>query len=494
MSQEQLTLVLIYYGLTTVFGAMFMSWHFSVRLNRDALGGAFAGFGSAFIGFGLLGLGIVYFLMPPQELGLMDEDKQTERGKGHLLNSLILGEIIAAALVWLLLVILVTNNKIIAFLTIPLNLPEILSDHRGFTRLLLAIIGFVAFESTLFALRGIRTEINRNVLWALRATAYVWLELVFLAVNTEPSRFLVVVAGGMYEGMLIFLVAAGFSIIFGLMDVLNLAQGAFFMIGAYAAWDVYGRLGEAGWRDEHVTLLLAFFIALLVATALGALIGLIVEVTLIRPTYARPIFQLVLTFGLALALREAVISRYGNEGVANTNLRLQNGDNTVLTGLFPDTSVQNYWIFMIVMGILMIFGVQYLLQNTRIGIIIRAGVQDSEMVEALGINVRLIFTLVFMLGAAIAALGGGIASGFLAPNPALGDTFLLQAIAVVIVGGLGSYSGTAIASIILGITGAVASHFAFVGFNSDALGSTAILLILLVVLYIKPTGLFGKAH
>lgn len=493
MSQDQLTLVLIYYGLTTVFGAMFMSWHFTHRLNRDALGGAFAGFGSAFVGFGLIGLGIVYALMPPQELGLMDEDKSVDASKGRL-NRLILSEILAAALVWLLLAILIINNDIIAFLTIPLNLPDMLSDHLNATRLLTVIAGFVAFESSLMIFEGIRSEVGGNVLWALRATAYVWLELIFLAVNTEPSRFLVVIAGGMYEGMLIFLVAAGFSIIFGLMDVLNLAQGAFFMIGAYTAWDVYGRLGEAGWRDEHITLLLAFFIALLVATALGALIGLIVEVTMIRPTYARPIFQIVITFGLALALREAVIAEYGNEGVPNTNLRLANGDNTVLTGLFPDTSVQNYWIFMIIMGFLMIFGVQYLLQNTRIGIIIRAGVQDSEMVEALGINVRLIFTLVFMLGAAIAALGGGIASGFLAPNPALGDTFLLQAIAIVVVGGLGSYSGTAVASIILGITGAVASHFAFVEFNSDALGSTTILLILLVVLYIKPTGLFGKAH
>jgi branched-chain amino acid transport system permease protein len=149
---------------------------------------------------------------------------------------------------------------------------------------------------------------------------------------------------------------------------------------------------------------------------------------------------------------------------------------------------------MIVIGVFMIFGVQYLLQNTRMGIIIRAGVQDSEMVESLGINVRLIFTLVFALGAAIASLGGAVASGFLAPHPELGDAFLLQAIAVVIVGGLGSYSGTAVAAFVLGITGSVASHFALVNYSSDALGSTTILIVLLMVLYIKPTGLFGKAH
>jgi branched-chain amino acid transport system permease protein len=197
---------------------------------------------------------------------------------------------------------------------------------------------------------------------------------------------------------------------------------------------------------------------------------------------------------LALILREYAISRYGPAALFNVDLRFPDGSSTILTGLFLGTSIQNYWIFMSVIGFIMIFGVQYLLQNTRIGIIIRAGVQDSDMVEALGINVRLIFTLVFALGAAIAALGGAVASGFLAPNPDIGDQFLLQAIAVVIVGGLGSYSGTAVASIVLGITGAIASHFALVEYSSDALGSTSILIILLIVLYIKPTGLFGRAH
>ncbi|NJL95692.1 MAG: branched-chain amino acid ABC transporter permease [Anaerolineae bacterium] len=128
------------------------------------------------------------------------------------------------------------------------------------------------------------------------------------------------------------------------------------------------------------------------------------------------------------------------------------------------------------------------------GIIIRAGVQDSEMVEALGVNVRLVFTLVFALGSAIAALGGAVASGFLPPTPTRGDEFLLKAVAVVIVGGLGSYSGTAIAAIVLGIVGAVISHFAFVELNAETLGDVSVLAILLLVLYVKPTGLFGRSH
>jgi branched-chain amino acid transport system permease protein len=352
--------------------------------------------------------------------------------------------------------------------------------------------GLIDVEDDRTLADDVTTRFDTNALWGMGAFAAMWIALVILAANTEPSRFLVVVAGGVYEGMLIFLVAAGLSIIFGLMDVLNFAQGALFMIGAYVAWQVYGDLDT--WRSSTVGVVGAFLIALLLAALVGAILGLLMERLFIRPTYARPFFQIVLTFGLALVLREAIIARYGPAARSNLNLRLSDGSHTILTGLFPGTSIQNFWLFMILTGVLMIFGVQYLLQKTRIGIIIRAGVQDSEMVEALGINVRLIFTLVFALGAAIASLGGAVASGFLPPNPDLGDAFLLQAIAVVIVGGLGSYSGTAVAAIVLGIVGSVASHFALVEFSSDALGSTTVLVILLIVLYIKPTGLFGRAH
>jgi branched-chain amino acid transport system permease protein len=419
MSSDTLSLLVVYYGIVSVVGGLLMAWRF-LRLRRDAMTGAFAGFGAALIGFGVPGVAALWWVVPPKAPGLLDE------------------------------------------------VEGVADDDLGHARF------------------------DPNVFWGMGAFGFTWIVLAILAANTEPSRFLIVLAGGVYEGMLIFLVAAGLSIIFGLMDVLNFAQGALFMAGAYVAWQVFHDLD--GWRDSSVGLAAAFLVALLAATVVGAVLGLFMERVFVRPTYSRPIFQIVLTFGLALVLREAIITHYGPAGRSNLDLRFPDGSRTVLTGLFPGTSIQNYWIFMILTGVVMIVGVQYMLRNTRIGIIIRAGVQDSEMVEALGINVRLIFTLVFMLGAAIAALGGAVASGFLAPNPDLGDTFLLRAIAVVIVGGLGSYSGTAVAAIVLGIVGSVASHFALVEFSSDALGSTAVLVILLIVLYIKPTGLFGRAH
>jgi branched-chain amino acid transport system permease protein len=337
-----------------------------------------------------------------------------------------------------------------------------------------------------------RFKFDQSVAWGMGAFTLMWALLLVLALNEPPETFLIVVAAGLYEGMLVFLVAAGFSIIFGLMDVLNLAQGALFTVGAYATWAVFGELDA--WRASIFGILGALLIALTIATFIGAVMGYFIEIFLIRPTYSRPFFQIVLTFGLAELIRRAIKAQYGEIGEDRIDLTLSGGDSTFLTGLFPGTSVQNYWLFMIAIGLLLMFGVQYLIQNTRIGIIIRAGVQDSEMVEALGINVRLVFTLVFALGSAVAAFGGGVATGFLAPTPTLGDAFLLQALAVVVVGGLGSYSGTAIAAIVLGISGEIISHFAFVELNAQALGSSAVLAILLIVLFVKPTGLFGQAH
>src|SRR5687768_487266 len=178
MTSETLTLIIAYYALATVLGGLLMSWRF-VMLRRDAMGGAFVGFGSALLGFGLPGLLAAWALARPKTFGIEDAGgvPQAEGRQAHF-----------------------------------------------------------RFDS--------------NVLWGMGAFAFMWMLLIVLAANTEPSRFFIVLAGGIYEGMLVFLVAAGLSIIFGLMDVLNLAQGSLFMVGAYVAWDVYGRLN--GWRDSSI--------------------------------------------------------------------------------------------------------------------------------------------------------------------------------------------------------------------------------------------------
>ncbi len=297
-----------------------------------------------------------------------------------------------------------------------------------------------------------------------------------------PSTVAVVLLSGLYQGMLFFLVAAGLSIVFGLLDVLNLAQGSFFMLGAYSGFAIYGAL------PEGTPVTVRFVTALVGATVFGGLLGAVVEVGLLRPLYARPVYQIVLTFGLAMVLDEVVRTIYGPAGLIPIEPPAAL-DSTfgVMGGQF-----ESYRLFIIVVGFVLMVAISLLLQRTRLGIVIRAGVQDSEMVEALGINVRRVFTLVFMLGTAVAALGGMTAAPFLGAYPAMGAQFLLVAIIVIVIGGMSSYEGTAIASILVGLTRATVEQISLQHFNTPVLASVSILLFMILVLLVKPTGLFGR--
>lgn len=298
----------------------------------------------------------------------------------------------------------------------------------------------------------------------------------------RPGTVAVVLLSGLYQGMLFFLVAAGMSIVFGLLDVLNLAQGSFFMLGAYAGFAVYGAL------PEGTPLTFRFIAALVAATAAGGLLGGVVEIALLRPLYERPIFQIVLTLGLATAIEEAARTIYGPAGLIPIDPPAAL-DTTF--GIFGGR-FETYRLFIIIVGFLLMVSISLLLQRTRLGIVIRAGVQDSEMVEALGINVRRVFTLVFMLGTAIAALGGMTAAPFLGAYPSMGTQFLLTAVIVIVIGGMSSYEGTAVASILVGLTRATTEQLSLQYFNTPVLASVSILIFMVVVLLVRPTGLFGR--
>lgn len=306
-----------------------------------------------------------------------------------------------------------------------------------------------------------------------------------LAVNFaffQPGTVAVVLLSGLYQGMLFFLVAAGMSIVFGLLDVLNLAQGSFFMLGAYTGFAVYGAL------PPGIPVEVRFLAALVAAVLAGGLLGGVVEIALLRPLYQRPIFQIVLTLGLASAMEETVREIYGPAGLVP--IRPPAALDTTLP-LFG-SRFETYRLFIIVMGFLLMVTISVLLRRTRLGIIIRAGVQDREMVEALGIDVQRIFTLVFMLGTAVAALGGMTAAPFLGAYPGMGTQFLLTAIIVIVIGGMSSYEGTAIASILVGLTRATAEQISLQYLNTPILASVSALLFMVVVLLVRPTGLFGQ--
>ncbi|MEP7293944.1 MAG: branched-chain amino acid ABC transporter permease [Chloroflexota bacterium] len=315
-----------------------------------------------------------------------------------------------------------------------------------------------------------------------------------LAVNLLKSggdlgNFGITVLSGLFQGMLLFLVASGLSIIFGLMDVLNLAQGTYFMLGAYVAYDIQHKGGLIDLTNAIPDPNLRFPVAVLGAVIVGALLGAVLERGLLRRLYSRPVFQLVLTFGVSLVLTEAIKAIWSTTPYSWTEVF---GLRTQSFEVFGQ-GFSVYRLFIIGMGFLLIIGIALLLKRTRIGIIIRAGVEDSPMVEALGINVRAVFTLVFTLGCAVAALGGAVAAPFLGASASLGSAFLLQGIAVVVLGGMGSYGGTAVGSIVVGLAIAVAQDAA-IGTSFSVLPSITPMLVLILILLIRPSGLFGSAR
>lgn len=257
-----------------------------------------------------------------------------------------------------------------------------------------------------------------------------------------------------------------------------------------------------------------FLLALLASATIGALLGILVETVFIRPFHGRPVTQLVLTLGLMFIGAELVKSIWGREGrppMAMPSLFAQNCRSTNLIAWLSEhcSSVNvlgrafpTYRLFIILVGVLIFIGVWMLLRYSRMGMIVRAGVQDHAMVEALGINVRRIFTAVFALGSALAALGGVVAAPFVGVYLEMGGVFQLQAFIAVVIGGMGSYTGTAVGALILGLARALGDVLVTSGIPlpwteqvlqaSPAIARASTVLIMAIVLLVRPAGIFGR--
>ncbi|KKM09872.1 ABC transporter permease [Clostridiales bacterium PH28_bin88] len=273
---------------------------------------------------------------------------------------------------------------------------------------------------------------------------------------------------GLSTGMMIFLIASGLSLIFGLMGVLNFAHGTLFMWGAYTGVWVYARTGS-------------FALAILTGMAAGAAAGGAVEALTVRRVYGNHVAQILVTTGVMLVMAELVKAVWGPNIVAVPVPPLLAGS-WELGGVV----VVKYRVFTILVGLVVATAVHMVITRTRVGMIVRAGVQDAEMVQALGINIRRVFLLVFMAGAALAALGGvmiGPALGSV--NPGMGLDYQMLAFIVVVIGGLGSFVGSALGSVLVGLAGSYTAWF-----YPDA--SLAVnVLLMAAVLLVKPRGLFG---
>jgi branched-chain amino acid transport system permease protein len=297
------------------------------------------------------------------------------------------------------------------------------------------------------------------------------------------STFVLLTITGLGLGAMYFLVASGLSLIYGLMGVLNFAHGAFITFGAYAAWWLTSQLSMS---VEGELLLAAAF-----GMAVGAALGALVEVVFIRPLYRRPVEQVLVTVGLALALGALVFGIWGADPKLFAVPDWMIDTTTILGARIPNDRFVEIGVAVVVLVGLMVF-----LRYTRVGLIIRAGVENRAMVQALGINVRRTFTLVFALGGSLAALAGVLSGVYYGSvDPTRGTSLLIFAFIVVVIGGFGSIEGSAVAAVAVGLVQQYANYYAADWLDWSGAGDVAVMLLLATVLLLRPTGLVPKvAH
>tara|TARA_B100000530_G_C15926023_1_gene474975 strand:- start:267 stop:1190 length:924 start_codon:yes stop_codon:yes gene_type:complete len=290
---------------------------------------------------------------------------------------------------------------------------------------------------------------------------------------------------GFQLGMLLFLFAAGLTLVFGIMDLVNLAHGSIYMVGAFTAATL------TLWLDS-------FILGIIFALPLTLLFGMVLEFIALRTIYARDhMDQVLATFGLILFLNELVRIIWGPAGLAIPLPILLDGSINLPLGIVYPT----YRLFIILIGVLVAIGLYWLVAKTRLGMLIRAGASNRVMASALGVNIRLLFTAVFGLGAMLAGLAGMLIAPINQAQIGMGEEILILAFVVIVIGGIGSIRGAFIASILAGVIDTMGRAFldvvllALLPSNAaeaagPALSSMLIYLLMAAVLVFRPQGLF----
>ncbi len=293
------------------------------------------------------------------------------------------------------------------------------------------------------------------------------------------NTFLIQLLNGVQYGLLLFLVSSGLTLVFGIMGIINIAHGSFYMIGAYLAWSLTGALGS-------------FWLALPAGIVLSVLFGMLLEWLVIRWLYHRDhLYQVLLTYGLILVFEELRSLLWGDD-VRGVNLP------QILSASIPLTDTQSYpvyrlWISavcVVVAGLMV-----WVIQKTRLGMMIRAGASNREMVQSLGINIQVVYRVVFAAGLALAAFAGMIAAPVSAVFPGMGNQVLIICFVVVVIGGMGSVKGAMIASLLIGLVDTFGKVVTLEigGFKVlPELSSMTVYLLMAAILLWRPEGLFGR--
>lgn len=292
----------------------------------------------------------------------------------------------------------------------------------------------------------------------------------------SPEQFVLQALNGLAFGALLFVLAAGLSLIFGMLDVVNLAHGAFYMLGSYVAFSLV-----RGGSQACVRASIDFWLALVLVPLLIGLLGLVLEPMLLSRLRGRHLDQVLLTIGVAIVAADLARACWGGEILSVPEPRGLDYSVSVVGQAYPA-----YRLFLIVFGAALALVLWLVLERTRLGALVRAGVADAEMLAALGVDTRRLFTLTFAFGAALAGLAGVVAVPMLGVRPGADVEALILSLIVVVVGGLGSLSGPFMASLLVG----VAKNFGDVLLPEFALAF--IFLVMAVVLLVRPAGLFGR--
>jgi branched-subunit amino acid ABC-type transport system permease component len=283
------------------------------------------------------------------------------------------------------------------------------------------------------------------------------------------SDLLAQALNGLSYGVLLFLLSVGLTLIFGMLDVVNLAHGSFYMLGAYAGLATVAATGN-------------FWLALVAAPLAVGVIGALMERAVLRPLYRRPpLDQILLTFGFIYIFEDLVKSIWGGTIRSIAPPDLFAGSVRIFGGAFP-----SYRLFVIGFGFVMAVVLWLVIERTRLGAIIRAGVYDAEMTAGMGINIHRVFTGVFAAGAALGGLSGVIAGPIQSAQPPMGATILIPALIVVVVGGLGSLKGSLVGSLLVGQAEVWGKVWL------PGLSMAMIYFVMAAVVLLRPQGLFGR--
>ena len=303
--------------------------------------------------------------------------------------------------------------------------------------------------------------------------------LVALPLMTLPTWLTLTIAGAAM-GMMLFLMASGLTLVFGLMDVLNFAHGAFITLGAYVAVSVLGRLNPWVQADSLTLNLLALAAAVLAGGLIASGVGAVFERIIIRRVYGAHLQQILITMGGLIVAGQLVVVVWGAQP-------LQVAKPAVLRGsfLFLGAAIESYRLVAVALGLAVFVAAHLVLSRTRIGLLVRAGVENREMVEALGFRIERLFVGVFIAGAALAGIGGVMWGGYQEIVTAtIGDEMTVLIFIVIIIGGLGSITGCFQAAVLVGLT------TNYIGYLTPKLALGSNIALMVVVLLWRPLGLF----